>query len=911
MPDNTIKTTLALDGEQQYTRAINEAKTSLRNLGTQLTLAKAEFNKDGDAMKLMQSRSQTLTQEIGKQQTIVKSLQETVKHCTEVYGENGVKTEKWQAELNRAKAALIGLETELNMNNAGLDETGRQFQSASEKAGLFASSVQGMDRTANSINFMAFNSAIGKVTDGMEKAVRGVAHLASELWDTMKDAATWADDKITLAQMYGIDVEELQRMQQTSELIDTPVEAIIKSRQKLSMGLSQGFTEDQKEVLTVLGLTQVGKYGTQVRPYDSAIDMMWDVGDALMAMGNAIDRDAYAQVIFGRSWMEMMPMFQKGRDEYEKTMASWSVVSQDNVQDLADLDDSMKTLENEFSALKLTVLSELASPLKEVSTALTSVLRQVNEYLQTDEGQEKLQALGDAVTKLFDGLTEFDAEQAISTVGSALDSVTGALTWISDNWDTVVIAIKAIGAAFIGLKAAEVAGSLAQGVVALKNLLGNGSSPSMPSVPGTNSGGSPSVPKDSGSPQIDHKKPAQQGSNGDTVAGDLTLYGLVVSAVLAAGLTPAYIADQADRRREQERLDETLKTAEEAAARTGQQNSNAMLAVRAAVAAFGESDRTNILGQAVMGDKANIDAAIGAVLGLDEGGSFLSTKTRALLQWNGMSGMGQYIALDTAMAEATEALSSPKMRTAADVVATLSDALDEITDMRDKIREHEFGNGNDEAVIRLVDSLISNPTIYGALSEGMQREVGRYLDPESGFGNGSNNRVVDAETMMNMLYGEMDAAFWRQVDPSHLPGSSTPNAEMQASWDAIVASVNDTAEGIKTSGNDAADAIEAFAGRVNSIVITGPKIHGLAGLLDTWAGVDGMHANGLPWVPYDNYLAYLHRGERVVPAGQNKSYTANNYLNVQSMYMNNGNDVHALAEAMAVETARMQQGFGG
>ena len=148
-------------------------------------------------------------------------------------------------------------------------------------------------------------------------------------------------------------------------------------------------------------------------------------------------------------------------------------------------------------------------------------------------------------------------------------------------------------------------------------------------------------------------------------------------------------------------------------------------------------------------------------------------------------------------------------------------------------------------------------------------------------------------------------------DPYNLPGSTTPNEEMQASWDAIVASVNDTAESIKTSGNDAADAIEAFAGRVNSIVITGPKIHGLAGLLDTWAGADGFHANGLPWVPYDNYLAYLHRGERVVPASQNKSYTANNYLNVQSMYMNNGNDVHALAEAMAVETARMQQGFGG
>ena len=45
-----IKTTLAVDGEQAFKRAINEANTSMKNLGTQLSLASAEFRKDGDAM---------------------------------------------------------------------------------------------------------------------------------------------------------------------------------------------------------------------------------------------------------------------------------------------------------------------------------------------------------------------------------------------------------------------------------------------------------------------------------------------------------------------------------------------------------------------------------------------------------------------------------------------------------------------------------------------------------------------------------------------------------------------------------------------------------------------------------------------------------------------------------------------
>lgn len=39
--------------------------------------------------------------------------------------------------------------------------------------------------------------------------------------------------------------------------------------------------------------------------------------------------------------------------------------------------------------------------------------------------------------------------------------------------------------------------------------------------------------------------------------------------------------------------------------------------------------------------------------------------------------------------------------------------------------------------------------------------------------------------------------------------------------------------------------------------------------------VDGRHATGLDSVPYDGYIAELHKGERIVPANQNKGQTAN------------------------------------
>ena len=73
-----------------------------------------------------------------------------------------------------------------------------------------------------------------------------------------------------------------------------------------------------------------------------------------------------------------------------------------------------------------------------------------------------------------------------------------------------------------------------------------------------------------------------------------------------------------------------------------------------------------------------------------------------------------------------------------------------------------------------------------------------------------------------------------------------------------------------------------------------------------------MHANGLWSVPFDGYMAVLHKGERVVPAREaatSRSFSSNLY--VESMYMNNGTDVNGLAAAIAAKNQQTMKGYGG
>ncbi|MGO1061074.1 phage tail protein [Planococcus sp. FY231025] len=99
-----------------------------------------------------------------------------------------------------------------------------------------------------------------------------------------------------------------------------------------------------------------------------------------------------------------------------------------------------------------------------------------------------------------------------------------------------------------------------------------------------------------------------------------------------------------------------------------------------------------------------------------------------------------------------------------------------------------------------------------------------------------------------------------------------------AVWDSLV----DTARSIWDSVTGIFDEKKTVNVGVNAQTTTGGVLNGRAGN----PRVDGSHYNGLDKVPYNGYVAKLHKGERVMTADENKVYSAggNNVVNLSVVY---------------------------
>ena len=211
---SNISVRLSVDGEQKFKKAMKDAAKSVNDVDSRLKLATAEFKKNGDAQKLMQTRTKTLNEEIKRQTQIVDALEDALKTTEQQYGENSTQALAYEAQLNRARQKLVQMETALDNNAKGLDENGKAFVESGKKAEKAA------------VSFTDLHHAIENVQNAAKNAATHVINFAKSAWGAMSGASEYADNLLTLSAQTGLSVEQLQKYAMAAGLVDTEASAI-------------------------------------------------------------------------------------------------------------------------------------------------------------------------------------------------------------------------------------------------------------------------------------------------------------------------------------------------------------------------------------------------------------------------------------------------------------------------------------------------------------------------------------------------------------------------------------------------------------------------------------------------------------------------------------------------------------
>ena len=455
-----------------FNQGINQAKAQISAFNATLKFAESSFKATGDAEAAMTSKTQALNGKLQAQKSMVqqysKALEEMRKAGVDQTSEAYLKMQKnmilAQASMNDTQAALNGLNS--------------SQQEAAQSADKLTQSVQGISKK---VSLDQVIGGIDRITDGMERAAQKVAEFGKQLWDTIMDSARRADDTATMAEMYGIDLQTFKQMQAlVANGMDTSVEAILSAQKKLTKGVgteNKAALQALKDLnVSTKTLADTGNGVLEFVNKDPA-EVFWDIGRALMSMNDAYDKEGAAQALLGRSWQELVPLFNRYKtlDEYKKALDGVNVSSEQATVNSAELADKVATLENTWKTLKDEIIGAVAPGLTAGADALNNVLSTILEYLQKPEGQEMLTKLGESVAGLFDDLANVNPEDVVNNFVTVFDKLTEGLEFLSKNWTGIVDGIKAIGVAFGALKIGEGVLEGLRLINGFRSLLGGGS----------------------------------------------------------------------------------------------------------------------------------------------------------------------------------------------------------------------------------------------------------------------------------------------------------------------------------------------------------------------------------------------------------------------------------------------------
>lgn len=252
---------------------------------------------------------------------------------------------------------------------------------------------------------------IGKVAVGAFTAVSGaIAGATTALISNAKETAEYADNIDKMSQKMGFTTDAFQEWDFIMQHNGSSIEAVKGAMLKLDKAI-----EADSEAFKELGLNQATLNDmTKEEQWESVVKHLQEVEDQT-------EKTRLAEEIFGKSYMEMMPVLNQTKEETEAMKEQvkdlGGVMSEDAVKAGAQFKDSMQNLNTAITGAKNNLMAEFLPSLSTVMDGLSALVS------GDESGIGKItQGIEDFASKLNEKLPT-----VIQTAGQILNSLISAL----------------------------------------------------------------------------------------------------------------------------------------------------------------------------------------------------------------------------------------------------------------------------------------------------------------------------------------------------------------------------------------------------------------------------------------------------------------------------------------------------
>lgn len=427
----------------QFTGGVTEVNRKMGLLDAEFKLAQAQAKNYGNETDQLGIKNEYLTQKIALQT-------QKVEAAKKAYNDAMSSQKASQKEIDALDKKLLQERTALEKLNTELNDTTKETMAADKATQSFGDEIRGL-ASALGVSVSPAVEAVAKKFDGISasvgNAVLGIGAIASAFVSCTVEAASFADELLTLSSQTGINTDELQKLQYASKLVDVDMSTLSGSMSKLVSSMSKAAKggNDTEAAFRKLHI----KVTEQNGELKDANEIFYNVIDNLGKIQNETQRDALAMEIFGKSAKELNPLIEAGSKKLKELGIEAEnmgiVMSGSDIEALGKLQDAFDKFDSTTTALK----NNLGLTLLPVLTALFEALAKIPvPVLQTLTIVGTTVASILLVVKAIKSMT--DTGKAITTFFSSFDLAANKTTIIILGIVAALIALATIIAVIIG-----------------------------------------------------------------------------------------------------------------------------------------------------------------------------------------------------------------------------------------------------------------------------------------------------------------------------------------------------------------------------------------------------------------------------------------------------------------------------